>query len=371
MNVSGIHHPIDRPRRSPLNTFKRTVKEAVKQTVISRWMSSAWTPLIRDRAPFVMLHRFAEPEHGLFGHDRELFRRALERLRRDGYAMLTVTEAVHRLTEGQGFPRRSVVFTMDDGYRGALEQSADLVQAYDCPLTVFVTTGFIDGNCWLWWDQIEYVCLGSGRTLIDVGWNDSIVRLDLRDRRTTINTLLQTCEWCKTLPDQDKWRFIRSLADAAEVEIPARAPAQYAPLTWSEMRALEGKGITFGPHTVTHPILPKVDDRQAVWEIAESCARVRGELARPVEVFAYPNGAYGDREIDVLARVGMLGAVTTRSAYASSAQAAAASASRFEIPRFGYPETPEALMLIASGFRGIELSLAGLRSPQIARGERS
>jgi peptidoglycan/xylan/chitin deacetylase (PgdA/CDA1 family) len=371
MNYSGIDHPIDRPLQSPLNTFKRTVKQAVKQTVASRWMASAWTPLIRDRASFIMLHRFAESEHGLFGHDRELFRRALERLRHDGYAMLTVTDAVHRLNEGQGFPRRSVVFTMDDGYRGALEQSVDLFQAYDCPLTVFVTTGFIDGNCWLWWDQIEYVCLASRRTSIDVCWNDSIRHLDLRDRRTTINTLLQTCEWCKTLPDLEKWRFIRALSDAAEVEIPARAPAQYAPLTWSEMRALEGKGITFGPHTVTHPILSTVGDRQAVWEIEESCARVRAELAQPAEVFAYPNGVYGSREINALARVGIQGAVTTREGYASSAQAEVANASRFVIPRFAYPDTPDALVLITSGFRSIELLRAGLRAPSAVAGVRS
>ncbi|MEO5567687.1 MAG: polysaccharide deacetylase family protein, partial [Gemmatimonadaceae bacterium] len=185
-----------------------------------------------------------------------------------------------------------------------------------------------------------------------------------------IDTLLRTCEWCKTLPDREKWRFIRALAVAAEVEIPSRAPAQYAPLTWPEMRWLEGKGITFGPHTVTHPILPKVDDRQAVREIGESCARVRAELARPVEVFAYPNGAYGSREIDVLSRVGMCGAVTTRGAYASSAPADP-TRSRFAIPRFGYPETPDALVLITSGFRSIELSLAGMRAPQNEEGERS
>ena len=316
----------------------------------------------------MMLHRFAEPEHGLFGHDPDLFRRALERLRRDGYAMLTVTEAVHRLTEGRGFPRRSVVFTMDDGYRGALEQSVDLFQAYDCPLTVFVTTGFIDGSCWLWWDQIEYVCLESGRTSIDVDWNDSIVHLDLANPRTTIDTLLQTCEWCKTLSDSQKWDFIRCLAAAAEVEIPTRAPAQYEALTWSEMRSLEGKGIAFGPHTVTHPILTKVDDGKVEWEIAESRARVRQELRRPVDVFAYPNGAYGSREIDILTRLGMHGAVTTRGAYASSPLSDGISASRFAIPRFGYPETPDGLLMITSGFRSIELSLAGLRAPQTVRG---
>jgi peptidoglycan/xylan/chitin deacetylase (PgdA/CDA1 family) len=131
------------------------------------------------------------------------------------------------------------------------------------------------------------------------------------------------------------------------------------------MRALEGKGITFGPHTVTHPILSMVDDRQAVWEIEESCARVRAELARPAEVFAYPNGVYGSREIDVLARTGIHGAVTTRAGYASSAHADVSSASRFMIPRFSYPDAPDALFLITSGFRSINLSRTGLRASSV------
>jgi peptidoglycan/xylan/chitin deacetylase (PgdA/CDA1 family) len=246
---------------------------------------------------------------------------------------------------------------MDDGYRGAIEQCEDLLRAYDCPLTVFLPTGFIDGTCWLWWDQIEFVCLASGRASFDVPWNGSIFRLELRDRAAVIHSLLEICEWCKTLPDDEKWRFIRRLAEAAQVDIPRVAPPQYAPLTWPEARALEAKGVvSFGPHTVTHPMLPRTTDSASEWEITESWRRVRQELARPLPVFAYPNGAHGQREIDVLARLGLEAGVTTRGDYAAPTMSAGTRA-RFELPRFGYPEAPDPMLMIASGFKSIELSL--------------
>ena len=358
MNVSGYFHPIDQARGGRLSRVEKAVKRVAKRTLTSRLMSYAWAPLIRDRVAFIMLHRFAEPAHGLYGHDRELFRRTLARLRRDKYALLTVDHAVQRLVERRGFPQRSVVFTMDDGYRGAMEQCTDLLLEFDCPLTVFLPSGFIDGSCWLWWDQLEYACLESGRPSIDVPWQGSIFRLDLSGRDRTIATLLEISEWCKTLPDREKWTFIRRVAEAAQVEIPARAPAQYAALTWDEVRALESKGLfSFGPHTVTHPILPRTTDDEAEREITESWTRVRQELARPLDVFAYPNGSRGRREIEILARLGLRAAVTTQGDYASRWTDEAAGLARFEIPRFGYPEAPDPMVLIASGFKRIELSL--------------
>jgi hypothetical protein len=189
------------------------------------------------------------------------------------------------------------------------------------------------------------------------------VRLDLGNRRTTITTLLEISEWCKTLADDVKWGFIRALAEAAGVDLPSRAPEAYAPLAWSEIRALERQGFSFGPHTVTHPILPRTTDAAAEWEIAQSWQRVRTEVQRPVGVFSFPNGAYGTREIEILERLGLDAAVTTRGAYASSGAPDAAGRKRFELPRFGYPEALDPMLLIASGFRRIELALAGLRTP--------
>jgi peptidoglycan/xylan/chitin deacetylase (PgdA/CDA1 family) len=359
MNVSGLYTPLDAPTGA-LRTARRTLVRTAAHTLGSRWFRPAWAPLERARAAFVTLHRFAEPELGFFGHDRELFRRGLERLRKDGYALLGVDDAMRRLADGSGFPKRAVVFTMDDGYRGALEQSADLFEAYDCPLTVFVPTGFIDGTTWMWWDQVEYACLTSGQPRLRVEWDDRTVDLDLGSKRAAVASLIDVCNWCKTLTDEAKWRFIRQLADVAGVTLPRSAPAEYAALSWDEMRAFEARGIIrFGPHTVTHPILPQVTDAAAKWEIETSWARVQEELRSPIDVFSYPNGMHGRRELDIMAGTTMRGAVTTRHGYAATPNDAVPGAGRFEIPRFGYPEVPHQLQLIASGFRSLELTLKG------------
>jgi peptidoglycan/xylan/chitin deacetylase (PgdA/CDA1 family) len=352
MNASGVHHPIDRPHGLVADA-SRAVRRLAKRTLTSRWVSKAWAPLIRDRVTFVMLHRFAEPDRGILGHDREDFRKVLEQLRRQRYALLSLEDAVQRLLDGKGFPTRSVVFTMDDGYQGSLEQCADLFQAYDCPLTIFVATGFLDGACWLWWDQIEHICVTSGRRALEQQWAPRTIRFDLSDRRNTILSLLRAAEWCKSLDDDEKWEFIRRLARTAEVELPQQPPAKYAPISWKELRSLEARGFSVGPHTVTHPILPKTSDERARWEISESWRRVRQELAHPLPVFAYPNGSYGARAVEIVSALGLRAAMTTRGAYASSLDVRNA---RFEIPRFGYPELPEMMLMITSGLRSIGLS---------------
>jgi len=353
LNVSGIPDPLAENSRGAVATAKR----AIARTLSSRWVAPAWGAIAQDRVAFLTLHRFAEPENGVYGHDPALLRLALERLRRERYDLIGVSEAMHRLGERTGFRKRSVVFTMDDGYRGALDQCSDIFLAYDCPLTVFLATGFIDGTCWLWWDQIEYICLTSDRASVDVEFEGKPIHLDLGTDQATTRSVLEICNWCKSLADERKWRFIRCLSQAAEVALPMNAPAHYAPVSWSEARALEKKGFFFGPHTVTHPILPRTDDGQAKREISQSWSRVRSELKSPANVLSYPNGDYGPREVELLAESGLAAAVTTRPAYPTSGSNGLGGDRRFEIPRFSYPESPELLMLVASGFRDIRPTL--------------
>lgn len=351
MNVSGVHHPIDGPPRGAVTAAKRMVR----RTLSARWLSPVWSPIAGSSVAILTLHRFAEPERGVLGHEYDLVRNALAGLRRDGYALLGVHEAVQQLVAGEPFPRRSVVFTMDDGYRGGMDACAELFGAFDCPLTVFLATGFVDRTCWLWWDQIEWVCLTSGRPSLTVDWSGRRVQLDLSTRRSVIVSILEVCEWAKTLPDEEKWEFIAALASVGGVPIPAEAPPDYAALTWEEARTLERRGIRFGPHTVTHPVLPRTSDAAAAWELATSWARVAAELAHPVPVFSYPNGSYGAREVSLLRATGLSGALTTRPAYARRGNADGAWA--FELPRFGYPEQPDPVRAIASGFASVELAV--------------
>ena len=53
-------------------------------------------------------------------------------------------------------------------------------------------------------------------------------------------------------------------------------------------------GIRFGSHTVTHPIISRVDGDRARREIAESKSTIEERLGVSVTGFAYPNGGPAD-----------------------------------------------------------------------------
>jgi peptidoglycan/xylan/chitin deacetylase (PgdA/CDA1 family) len=59
-------------------------------------------------------------------------------------------------------------------------------------------------------------------------------------------------------------------------------------LTWSEVKALEGSGVQFGSHTVTHPKLGGMQWDGIEWEIRESKKVLEEQIGNSVGSFSYP-----------------------------------------------------------------------------------
>jgi peptidoglycan/xylan/chitin deacetylase (PgdA/CDA1 family) len=102
-------------------------------------------------------------------------------------------------------------------------------------------------------------------------------------------------------------------------------------MSTSQLRALSSVA-TIGAHTVTHPILARVDDATARREIADARDALEGLVRQPVRLFAYPNGRpdrdYRGVHVRLARELGFAAAVTT------SRGAARCGDSLFELPRF-------------------------------------
>ena len=130
-------------------------------------------------------------------------------------------------------------------------------------------------------------------------------------------------------------------------------------MTWSELRSAETNGMTFGPHTVTHPILSRTTDDASRFELTESWRRLSEQAARPVKVFCYPNGRegdFGDREIDTLRSLGFLGAVVGTRGYPGRKPSADPNVA-FRVRRMEYPEDAPQVIRFASGLERLNLRL--------------
>jgi peptidoglycan/xylan/chitin deacetylase (PgdA/CDA1 family) len=66
-------------------------------------------------------------------------------------------------------------------------------------------------------------------------------------------------------------------------------------LTWAQIREMDGHGIEFGAHSISHPRLDRIPAKQVSHEILGSKAYLKDHLGHPVELFAYPYGRYNEQ----------------------------------------------------------------------------
>ena len=217
-------------------------------------------------------HRFPEADLTHLERQCEYFRRY--------YRILTLDEAAGSLERGEEFPPYSLAITIDDGFRDFLGAHR-VFERYEIPVTVYLMTGFLDGG-WLW---TEYVrpCFAhaAGRGAEIAG--------------QTAGSPAEFNRIAKRLPDAERRAAVAGLAGQLKVEASGSPPEAQAPLSWDEVRELAGRGVTFGAHTVNHPILSRVAARDELKkEILGSKQRIEAELGVPCHHFCYPNGGPDD-----------------------------------------------------------------------------
>ncbi len=66
-------------------------------------------------------------------------------------------------------------------------------------------------------------------------------------------------------------------------------------LSWDEIGEMQGGGITFGAHTLTHPDLTGLPLNQIEAEVMGSKETIEDALGSSVDTFAYPFGRYNER----------------------------------------------------------------------------
>jgi peptidoglycan/xylan/chitin deacetylase (PgdA/CDA1 family) len=338
------------------------LKSLALQLLLVPGADSLFAPFARRCGVVFMLHRFRAPGLPAEGYDPAALHRALGYLRRKKYNLVSIETLLRCNLEGRPVPDRSIAFTIDDGYADHAEIGAPIFAEYDCPVTTFVTTGFLDEEIWFWWDQIEFVFANSRLSTVFAQLGDTPLEYSLRSLSERMVATNDFVARCKVVPNELKLDAIERLAVAAEVFLPEKAPARYAPMSWNQLRACEARGMSFGPHTVTHPILSRVSDQQSRWELTESWRRLGEEARRPVPVFCYPNGGATDfsgREIATLEEMRLLGAVVGSAGFVSSRAARPGESELFQTRRFPFPGSLSYLVQSVSGAERMKYMLRG------------
>ena len=237
----------------------------------------------------------------------------LTRLKTQGYAIVSLDEAVARIRAGAGEASPFVALTFDDGYRDTADVALPILERHGAPFTVFVTTGFADRTARMWWVEMEEAIAALPYVRIEAAGRMFDLPAGTADEK---QAAFEALYWFLRAGDEaELLRVAGALADEAGVE--RIDLVDELCLNWCGLRKLSQHPlVTIGAHTLTHPMLAKHPDDVARREICESKAIIEREIGAQVKHLAYPVGDPGSadaREFVLARQAGFESAVTTRS----------------------------------------------------------
>jgi len=185
------------------------------------------------------------------------------------YNFVSLGEVVDAMKSGgwDDLPDRSLVLTFDDGHVGNAKL-VDLFARYGVKPTVYVCSQIADTNRHFWFMDVD-----------DPG---KLMKLSNGHRMAA----LQEAGFLPRKTHED-----RQAIDAADI---------------GRMREV----VDFAAHTRFHPILPACSDEEAAIEIGSSRTEIEQLTGQPCLDFSYPNGDYGDREVELAQQAGYRSART-------------------------------------------------------------
>jgi len=247
---------------------------------------------------------------------------------REWFNVLPLESAVRKLYDGT-LPARALSITFDDGYADNATVAAPILHRLGLPATFFISTGYIDGDqsC-MWNDRVTEALRNTRRTALDLQelGQGSLPVATPAQRRAAIAALLAGI---KHLPQAKRDAAVETITVAAGV---AGMALPRLMMNVDQLRGLRKLGMSVGAHTVSHPILSRIDDTRAWQEIEGGKKSLEQMLGEDVTLFAYPNGVpakdYGPEHVRMVEACGFVAAVSTAWGAASS------ESQRLQLPRF-------------------------------------
>ena len=204
------------------------------------------------------------------------------------YNVITLEYLVDAIYADKKLPENAVLITFDDGFEDNYRNAFPILKKYGVPATIFISTDFISSDRTLWFDQLSYFILNiSNDDLEAILREDFDNKIIFSDRRAVLEEVM---EYVKIIPDIQRRNLLESLFEKYSFSVKDEHKHLSTTLNWDQVREMDQSVISFGSHTMSHPVLSQLDEQGLSKELVESRSIIENELKHPVDCIAYPVG---------------------------------------------------------------------------------
>jgi peptidoglycan/xylan/chitin deacetylase (PgdA/CDA1 family) len=251
----------------------------------------------------LMYHRICSQRDELGLAISPEFFEAQIRYLKNNFTIISLDQALEKIPKGTSEPL--FVITFDDGYRDNFTHAYPILRRYGAPATIFITFNDIESGV-TDWHRMDSAIRRTDISELDLDvFGLGVISISTMEKRAdAIRKLHRELKQMENGRRLEIVTFILKRCRASDLD--------RIMLTWEDVRQMADENlVTIGSHTLSHPILTRITSAHAQQEIEESRRRIEEMIERPVRHFAYPNGDYNAKVMELVKRSGYSSACTT------------------------------------------------------------
>ncbi len=284
-------------------------KAAVKQFLIKKHLYRL--NFLRNKCYILPYHMVADEPNLFFPEiSTSQFEKQIHHLVRN-YHILSLEEIIERINNGKSL-RRCVAITFDDGFKNNYERAYPILKKYNIPATIFLISGCIENGQPPWFIKFRYAFQSTRKMELKIDLRGETLAMPLitfQDRLECSNKIMSIL---KCSANEERTDLLDKIFHALKVNDFTELNGMM--LSWDQIKEMSGNRISFGAHTVSHPILSQISLKDAEKEILMSKDVIEAHVGKKINIFAYPFGRQAQYSLGLIAllqRGGFICAVTT------------------------------------------------------------
>ena len=343
---------------SAKHRFKLALKGAYARLLFHTGAHRILNRCCNPRLTILFGHCLEDPSNRFLPGDmkmrEETLRRVVGWFQKRGYPVTNISTGLDQIARGTS----AVALSLDDGYKDNHTRVLPVLTELGASATVFLESRPLDERRVNWSHKYHWAISDSDtESFVRAYLAQSSDKLALEKLSRALEQGSERLAYRAKLvfkydaDPEDRDRVIDGIFRAAGGDEQALCDELY--MTWDDVRELRDWGVELGGHTVSHPILARLDEAEALAEIGHCRERMVAELGEASgQTFAYPFGRrwdYDEGTQRAARQAGFAQAVNTH------AGANSPSADRWQLARLPVDDNTPLHLLVAHACGGFEL----------------
>ncbi len=190
-------------------------------------------------------------------------------------------------------PLAAIVF--DDGYKDFIEYSLPILKKHNLPASMYVVTSCVESGIPPWTYILDNALANTKKNKLDI--DNSLLPAELKNtlwknENAKISYAKKFKPFLKKISNSKRIELVEQTINSLnDVEMP-----QKLMMNWNEINEIKSAGTLIGSHTVSHPLLAKIETEKEIEnELHLSALTIKKNTGEFPLTISYPIGSFDER----------------------------------------------------------------------------